>query len=50
MSYNKEDLIRYRLEKADKTFEEAESLAKGGYWNGAANRLYYSCFMLYWLF
>lgn len=44
MSYNKEDLIEYRLDKARTTFEEAKSLAKNGFWDGAANRLYYSCF------
>ncbi len=44
MSYNLTDLIRYRLEKSDKTFLEAKSLADSGFWNGAANRLYYSCF------
>ena len=44
MSYDKTDLIRYRLEKSDRTFQEAKSLADNGFWNGAANRLYYSCF------
>lgn len=44
MSYNKEDLIRYRLEKSKVTFEEAISLAKNDFWNGAVTRLYYSCF------
>jgi uncharacterized protein (UPF0332 family) len=44
MSYNKEDLIKYRLEKSAITFEEAKSLFESGFWNGAANRLYYSCF------
>jgi uncharacterized protein (UPF0332 family) len=44
MSFNKEDLIEYRLEKAWTTFEEAKSLAGSGFWDGAANRLYYGCF------
>jgi uncharacterized protein (UPF0332 family) len=44
MSYNKEDLIKYRLEKSKNTFKEAKSLANDGWWNGAATRLYYSCF------
>lgn len=44
MSYQKQDLINYRLEKSSTTFEEAKSLAQGGFWGGAANRLYYSCF------
>ena len=45
MSYQKEDLIKYRIEKALTTFKEAKSLAETGFWGGAANRLYYSCFM-----
>jgi uncharacterized protein (UPF0332 family) len=44
MSYQKEDLIKYRLEKSAITFDEAKSLAESGFWGGCANRLYYSCF------
>ena len=44
MSYQKEDLIRYRLEKSLTTFQEAKSLSESRFWGGAANRLYYSCF------
>ena len=44
MSYQKEDLIKYRLEKSNITFNEAKSLAESGFWGGCANRLYYSCF------
>jgi uncharacterized protein (UPF0332 family) len=44
MSYQKQDLINYRLDKSLTTLEEAKSLAQSGFWNGAANRLYYSCF------
>jgi uncharacterized protein (UPF0332 family) len=44
MSFDKNDLIQYRLDKARTTFEEAKSLAKNGFWNGVVNRLYYSCF------
>jgi uncharacterized protein (UPF0332 family) len=44
MSYQKADLIRYRLEKSVTTFNEAKSLADSGFWGGCANRLYYSCF------
>ena len=44
MSFNKKDLIQYRLEKAWTTYQEAKSLAGSGFWDGAANRLYYSCF------
>ena len=44
MSYQKEDLIQYRINKAQTTLQEAKSLADNEYWNGAVNRLYYSCF------
>jgi uncharacterized protein (UPF0332 family) len=44
MSYQKEDLIKYRLEKSAITFNEAKSLAESGFWGGCANRLYYYCF------
>jgi hypothetical protein len=41
MTFLKDDIVRYRLEKAQVTFNEAKSLANNGVWNGAANRLYY---------
>ncbi|MBN1953073.1 MAG: HEPN domain-containing protein [Bacteroidales bacterium] len=44
MSYQKDDLIQYRINKAQTTLQEAKSLADDGYWNGTVNRLYYSCF------
>lgn len=44
MTFLKDDIISYRLEKAQVTFNEAKSLANNGFWNGAVNRLYYSCF------
>jgi uncharacterized protein (UPF0332 family) len=44
MSYQKDDLIQYRINKAQTTLLEAKSLADNGYWNGTVNRLYYSCF------
>jgi uncharacterized protein (UPF0332 family) len=44
MSFNKADLIDYRLEKAWTTYKEAKALAESGFWDGTANRLYYSCF------
>lgn len=43
MTFLKDDIIRYRIEKAQVTFNEAKSLADRRFWNGAANRLYYSC-------
>ena len=38
------DLISYRLQRANETIEEADYNAKGGYYNAAVNRLYYSCY------
>lgn len=38
------DLICYRLRRANETLEEADYNAKGGYYNAAVNRLYYSCY------
>lgn len=39
-----EDLISYRIERAFETLDEADYNAKGGYFNAAVNRLYYSCY------
>ena len=44
MTYNKSDLVQFRIKKARETFKEAEQLALGKFWNGAINRLYYSVF------
>lgn len=44
MSYDKGDLVQYRLEKAQSTFKEAKALAAQNFWSGVANRLYYSSF------
>jgi uncharacterized protein (UPF0332 family) len=38
------DLVRYRLEKAFNTLEDARILAAKGRWNACVNRLYYACF------
>lgn len=38
------DLVTYRLEKAIKTIEEAKGVGTLGYWNLAANRLYYAAY------
>lgn len=37
-------LIKYRMERANETLEEAQYLAKGKFWNAVVNRLYYACF------
>ena len=44
MSLEKEDIIKYRIEKAHLTFQEAQSLIQSEFWSGAVNRLYYSCY------
>jgi uncharacterized protein (UPF0332 family) len=44
METSQEDYIKYRLERAWKTFEDAKSLAKLKSWNSSMNRLYYACF------
>ncbi len=44
MSFEKEDIIKYRIEKAHLTFQEAQSLILSEFWSGAVNRLYYSCY------
>jgi uncharacterized protein (UPF0332 family) len=37
-------LVRYRLERAFETLEEARLLLSGGHTNTYVNRLYYACF------
>ena len=37
-------LIRYRLDRAQETFEEAVLLGREEHWNACLNRLYYACF------
>ena len=44
MSFNKQDIINYRIQKAQLTFQEAQSLIQSGFFSGAVNRLYYSCY------
>ena len=43
-SQQRRDLVRYRIEKAYKSFEEAKGVAKLKYWNLTGNRLYYTVF------
>jgi len=38
------DLIRYRLDRANETYEEAVLMKHKKHWNTCANRLYYACF------
>jgi uncharacterized protein (UPF0332 family) len=44
MSYSKEELAKYRLERAEESLVEAKILATLNHWNTTANRLYYVCF------
>ena len=44
MTEKQADLMRYRLNRAKETLEEAQIMADNGYLYGAANRIYYACF------
>lgn len=44
MSYSKEDLSKYRIERAKESLEEARILGNLDHWNTTSNRLYYACF------
>lgn len=44
MTKGQEDLIRYRLSRAEETLEEARVMLQTGHPYGAANRIYYTCF------
>jgi uncharacterized protein (UPF0332 family) len=37
-------LIKYRLKRAEETYDEAHIMLKEEHWNACANRLYYACF------
>ena len=41
---SREVLVQYRLDRAAETLKEADVLAREGYYNATANRLYYACF------
>ncbi len=41
---NKDELIRYRIQRAQETLAEAETLFAKKHYHGCVNRLYYSCF------
>ncbi len=42
--YQREDYIRYRIERAKETLIEVEKHVENCFWNTAVNRLYYACF------
>jgi uncharacterized protein (UPF0332 family) len=46
MAKNKDELIKYRMERADKSLDEAKLLAAESYWNSTINRLYYACYYI----
>lgn len=46
MSNYKIEYIKYRVEKSAQAYEDAKILAANGRWNGAVNRLYYSCYYI----
>jgi len=43
-SFSGGDLVRYRLQRARETLEDARILANSSRWNPCVNRLYYACF------
>ena len=44
MTDGQRELIRYRMERALETLQEARLMVEGGHLHGAANRIYYACF------
>ena len=44
MKGSKEELIKYRLERAWDTLDDARILAEKGKWNSTINRLYYAAY------
>lgn len=44
MTGEKGDLVKYRLDRAKETLEDAQLLIESKRWNSAINRLYYSAF------
>ena len=41
---NQEDYIKYRIQRAEESYEDALILAENHRWNAVVNRLYYACF------
>lgn len=41
---SRQALVKYRIERAEETIDEAVLLSKESHFNAAANRLYYACF------
>ena len=41
---NRDDIVKYRLEKATDTMQQVRDISRLGYWNLVANRLYYAAY------
>ena len=44
MTGTKDDLIKYRIDRAKDTYDDAQILAEKEKWNSTINRLYYSAY------
>jgi len=44
MSFEKDDYIKYRMQKSLATINEVKVLIDNNFWNTAINRMYYACF------
>jgi len=44
MTEGQEDLIRYKISRAEETLDEARVMLQTSHPYGAANRIYYACF------
>ena len=44
MSQPKDELIKYRLDRAKETIDEAQIMADASHWNACVNLLYDTCF------
>lgn len=44
MTRSKDDLVKYRIERAKDTYEDALILAERKRWNSSINRLYYAAY------
>ena len=40
----RDNLVKYKLERARETWNEIVGIVDGGYWYAAANRMYYACY------
>ena len=42
----RDNLVKYKLERAKETWNEIVGIVDGGYWYAAANRMYYACYYI----